>query len=87
MYRIGVDVGGTFTDCVCITPAGEPITAPVITSGTTALRKPASPSALTRARQAASTSSCGKPASVASAKRVIAAAKRPTVNTVGRLDA
>ncbi|NUT55239.1 MAG: hydantoinase/oxoprolinase family protein, partial [Thermoleophilia bacterium] len=32
MYRIGVDVGGTFTDCVCITPAGEPITAKVPTT-------------------------------------------------------
>src|ERR1700751_327250 len=49
---------------------------PPCSAGTTALRKPASPSALTRARQAASTSSCGKPASVASAKRVSAAAKR-----------
>ncbi|MGZ4691818.1 MAG: hydantoinase/oxoprolinase N-terminal domain-containing protein, partial [Acidimicrobiia bacterium] len=22
-YRIGVDVGGTFTDVICVTPAGE----------------------------------------------------------------
>ena len=22
-YRVGVDVGGTFTDLICVTPAGE----------------------------------------------------------------
>ncbi|HEX2737263.1 MAG TPA: hydantoinase/oxoprolinase N-terminal domain-containing protein, partial [Acidimicrobiia bacterium] len=22
-YRIGVDVGGTFTDIICVTPAGD----------------------------------------------------------------
>jgi N-methylhydantoinase A/oxoprolinase/acetone carboxylase beta subunit/N-methylhydantoinase B/oxoprolinase/acetone carboxylase alpha subunit len=32
MYRIGVDVGGTFTDCVCLTPDGLPITAKVPTT-------------------------------------------------------
>jgi N-methylhydantoinase A/oxoprolinase/acetone carboxylase beta subunit/N-methylhydantoinase B/oxoprolinase/acetone carboxylase alpha subunit len=32
MYRIGVDVGGTFTDCVCLTPDGTPVTAKVPTT-------------------------------------------------------
>ncbi|MFN8217049.1 MAG: hydantoinase B/oxoprolinase family protein [Solirubrobacterales bacterium] len=32
MYRIGVDVGGTFTDCVCLTPDGAPATAKVPTT-------------------------------------------------------
>src|SRR5262249_374800 len=49
---------------------------PPCSAGTTAFRKPASPSALTRARHAASTSACGKPASVVSAKRASAAARR-----------
>ena len=22
-YRVGIDVGGTFTDLICVTPAGE----------------------------------------------------------------
>src|SRR5215813_14491195 len=49
---------------------------PPCSAGTTALRKPPSPSAFTRARHAASTSSCGSAASVASAKCASAAAKR-----------
>ena len=32
MFRIGVDVGGTFTDCVCLTPDGLPTTAKVPTT-------------------------------------------------------
>jgi N-methylhydantoinase A/oxoprolinase/acetone carboxylase beta subunit/N-methylhydantoinase B/oxoprolinase/acetone carboxylase alpha subunit len=32
MYRLGVDVGGTFTDCVCLPPDGVPITAKVPTT-------------------------------------------------------
>jgi N-methylhydantoinase A/oxoprolinase/acetone carboxylase beta subunit/N-methylhydantoinase B/oxoprolinase/acetone carboxylase alpha subunit len=32
MYRVGVDVGGTFTDCVCLPPDGVPITAKVPTT-------------------------------------------------------
>jgi N-methylhydantoinase A/oxoprolinase/acetone carboxylase beta subunit/N-methylhydantoinase B/oxoprolinase/acetone carboxylase alpha subunit len=32
MYRIGVDVGGTFTDCVCLPPDGAPTTAKVPTT-------------------------------------------------------
>ena len=32
MYRIGVDVGGTFTDCVCLSEEGVPITAKVATT-------------------------------------------------------
>ncbi len=43
--------------------------------GTTARRKPASPSALTRARQAASTSSCGRVCSVRSAQAASLSAK------------
>jgi N-methylhydantoinase A/oxoprolinase/acetone carboxylase beta subunit/N-methylhydantoinase B/oxoprolinase/acetone carboxylase alpha subunit len=34
VYRVGVDVGGTFTDCVCLTPDGVPITAKVPTTPT-----------------------------------------------------
>src|SRR5262245_23306365 len=49
---------------------------PPCSAGTTALRKPASASALTRARQAASTSSCGSLGSAASAQRTSASAKR-----------
>src|SRR5437763_10794480 len=49
---------------------------PPASAGTTALRKPALPSALTRARHAASTSSCGSDGKVASAQLVSAAAKR-----------
>jgi N-methylhydantoinase A/oxoprolinase/acetone carboxylase beta subunit/N-methylhydantoinase B/oxoprolinase/acetone carboxylase alpha subunit len=32
MYSVGVDVGGTFTDCVCLMPDGVPITAKVPTT-------------------------------------------------------
>jgi N-methylhydantoinase A/oxoprolinase/acetone carboxylase beta subunit/N-methylhydantoinase B/oxoprolinase/acetone carboxylase alpha subunit len=32
MYRVGVDVGGTFTDCICVTPDGAPLTAKVPTT-------------------------------------------------------
>src|SRR5215831_18299706 len=49
---------------------------PPCSAGTTALRKPPSPSAFTRARQAASRSSCGSAASVASAQRARLSAKR-----------
>src|SRR5262245_5783092 len=55
---------------------------PPCAAGTTALRKPASPSALTRARQAASTSSCGSAGNLASAQRAICSAKArwPSLN-------
>src|SRR5262245_14245425 len=49
---------------------------PPCSAATTALRKPPSPSAFTRARQAASRSACGNAASVASAQRASAWAKR-----------
>lgn len=32
MYRVGVDVGGTFTDCICVAPDGAPLTAKVPTT-------------------------------------------------------
>src|SRR6266404_1455017 len=54
----------------------SPRLSPPCSAGTTALRKPPSPSALTRARQAASRSWCGNVVSVASAQRASASAKR-----------